>query len=66
MKLNSDQNLRSNGQGAAEYLLNYGWVIITIVAIGVSMYYLGIFNLSSQSNLVRAPGFSKIKPLEQV
>ncbi|MEM4347016.1 MAG: hypothetical protein QW802_00290 [Candidatus Altiarchaeota archaeon] len=58
------QNSKSKSQGATEYLLNYGWAIILIAAIGVSMYYLGIFNLSSQSTLVKASGFSKIKPLE--
>ncbi len=56
--------LNSRSQGAAEYLLNYGWVLIAVLSIGAGMYYLGIFDLSSQSTTVRASGCQKIKPME--
>ncbi len=31
-----------NGQGALEYLMTYGWVLLIIVVVGASLYVLGI------------------------
>jgi len=49
-------------QGAVEYLLNYGWVILSIIAVVVGMWYLGIFN-PQQGSTVTVSGFSILKAL---
>ncbi len=50
------------GQGAFEYIMNYGWAIIIILIIGVSMWYLGVFNIEP-SPAATFSGFSVIKPI---
>lgn len=49
------------GQGAFEYIMNYGWAIIIILIIGIAMWYLGAFNIEQTS--ATFSGFSVIKPL---
>jgi len=51
----------SKGQGAMEYLMNYGWVIVIVVIIGASLWYLGIFDLEQSATSYE--GFARIRPL---
>ncbi|MBU4265834.1 MAG: hypothetical protein L6243_05435 [Candidatus Altiarchaeales archaeon] len=51
----------SKGQGAMEYLMNYGWVIVIVVIIGASLWYLGIFDLEQSATSYE--GFTRIRPL---
>jgi len=51
----------SKGQGAIEYLMNYGWVIVVVVIIGTSLWYLGIFDL--EQSAISYEGFVRIRPL---
>ncbi len=50
-------------QGAMEYVINYGWAIIVLMIIGVTMWYLGVFNLGKTVEVPIVSGFSSIKPL---
>lgn len=51
----------SKGQGAMEYLMNYGWVIVIVVIIGTSLWYLGIFDVGS--SVASYDGFTRVQPL---
>jgi hypothetical protein len=55
---------RYKAQGAMEYLMSYGWAILVIVAIGATMWYLGLFQ-TKQGSTITVSGFYKTKPLEQ-
>jgi len=48
------------GQGAMEYLMTYGWAILVVMIVGITMWQLGIFNMGN--SLVTPTGFAKIKP----
>src|SRR4030042_1003747 len=47
------------GQGGIEYLMTYGWAILVIMALGVVIWSLGIFNRPSS---LTTHGFKFIKP----
>ncbi|MEM2918392.1 MAG: hypothetical protein QXY62_02705 [Candidatus Altiarchaeota archaeon] len=51
--------LNKKSQAAVEYLQTYGWVMIIIAIIGVTLWYLGVFSNRQEVNI--ATGFSKIK-----
>ncbi len=51
----------SRGQGAMEYLMSYGWAILVVLVVGVTMWQLGVLNLSS-STPATSSGFTTIKP----
>jgi len=51
-----------SGQGAFEYLMTYGWVVVIIVVIGATLWYIGVFDV--EEKVTASSGFSKIKPLE--
>jgi len=53
---------RIRGQGALEYLMTYGWAILVVMAIGVAMWQLGIFNLGGVTSTT-STGFARVKPL---
>jgi hypothetical protein len=50
------------GQGAMEYLMTYGWAILVVVAVGISMWRLGVFNIGSSAAPTES-GFAVLKPL---
>jgi len=54
--------MQIRGQGAMEYLMTYGWAILVVMIIGVSLWKLGIFNLGG-SVPPTASGFGAIKPM---
>ncbi|MFH1788404.1 MAG: hypothetical protein ABH834_03380 [Candidatus Altiarchaeota archaeon] len=53
---------RAHGQGAMEYLMTYGWAILVVMAVGVAMWQLGIFNLGGITSTT-STGFPRVKPL---
>lgn len=54
--------MRSKGQSAMEYMQTYGWAILVIMVIGITLWQYGVFSRAPQEN--RAIGFSKIQVLE--
>lgn len=50
------------GQGAMEYLMSYGWAVLVVLIVGVTMWQLGLFNLGG-SNPPTFTGFQALKPL---
>ena len=50
------------GQGALEYMQTYGWAILVILVIGITMWQLGVFGGKAEVN--RATGLAKIKVLD--
>jgi len=50
-----------HGQGAMEYLMSYGWAILVVLVIGVTLWQLGIF--SAAPSTITSNGFPVIKPL---
>jgi hypothetical protein len=44
-----------------EYLMTYGWAILVIMTVGVSMWRLGVFNMGSTA--ASSSGFEALKPL---
>lgn len=51
----------SRGQGAIEYLMTYGWMILLVIVIGGALYGLGVFNPSTWSSGKRATGFASFQ-----
>jgi len=51
-----------SGQGAFEYVMTYGWLIIILIVIGSTLWYLGIFDV--EEKVAISSGFSKIRPLD--
>ncbi len=47
-------------QSAMEYLMTYGWAVLIIAIILVMLYFLGVFNLGTQTTTVcqSVPGYS--------
>lgn len=43
------KELGRRGQGAMEYLMTYGWVILVVLVIGVAMWRLGIFSFGGET-----------------
>jgi len=52
---------KPKAQGAFEYLMTYGWLIIIIIVIGVTLWYLGIFGIEQTASSYQ--GFTRIQPL---
>lgn len=50
------------GQGALEYMQTYGWAILVVLVIGITMWQLGVFG--GKSGINRATGFAKLKVLD--
>ncbi len=50
------------GQGALEYLMTYGWAILVVMVVGITMWHLGMFNMGSAIPPT-STGFSVMKPL---
>jgi len=48
------------GQGAMEYLMTYGWVIMVLMVVGLVLWQMGIFGMDQ--SMVTFTGFTKIKP----
>lgn len=55
--------LLRKGQGAMEYLMTYGWAILVVMIVGVTLWGLGIFG-GGPGAVNTASGFSKVKVLE--
>ncbi|MDE1851078.1 MAG: hypothetical protein KGH69_00100 [Candidatus Micrarchaeota archaeon] len=53
-------------QSAMEYLMTYGWAILAIAVIMVSLYSLGIFNLSSFGPKATAGSCQVVKTATQI
>lgn len=51
----------ARGQGAIEYLMTYGWMILLVVIIGGALYGLGIFDPTTWSGGKRANGFTSLQ-----
>jgi len=56
--------MNTEGQGAMEYLMTYGWTILVVMLVGVVLWNLGVFGWGS-GTVNTAGGFRKIKPMEQ-
>lgn len=48
------------GQGAMEYLMNYGWAILVVLVVGIMLWQLGYLDMHAETMTVS--GFSRLKP----
>jgi len=46
-------------QGAMEYLMTYGWAIIVVIVVGLTLWRLGYLNMGANS--LTSTGFTKLK-----
>ncbi len=53
--------MRKRGQGALEYLMTYGWMILIVVVIGGALYALGVFDPTTWVTSKRAIGFASFQ-----
>jgi len=54
--------MRSCGQGAMEYLMSYGWAVLVVLVVGVTIWQLGVFSFGGTIPPT-STGFQAIKPL---
>ncbi len=50
----------SRGQGAMEYLMNYGWAILVVLVVGIMLWQLGYLDMHAET--ITVSGFSRLKP----
>ncbi len=53
--------MRKRGQGALEYLMTYGWMILIVVIIGGALYALGVLDPTTWTSAKRATGFASFQ-----
>ncbi|MDD5112023.1 MAG: hypothetical protein PHG85_05720 [Candidatus Altiarchaeota archaeon] len=52
---------KQRAQGAMEYLMTYGWAIIVVMAVGILLWRVGVFQFSGPE--ITSSGFNKVKPI---
>jgi len=51
---------QARGQGAMEYLMNYGWAILAVMVVGIMMWQLGYLDMHAET--ITVSGFSRLRP----
>lgn len=50
--------LKKRGQAAMEYMTTYGWAIVVVLLVFVTLWWLGVFNVSQSDRCLVNPAFN--------